>query len=393
MSTLLTLAGARSILPGEVLRSPKVTGLALHGNATSATWKLRYVTKGGRERRPKLGTYPALSIEAAERAARILLEQVAAGKDPGGDWQLSRESATVNDLCDRFEKWVGARKKGQSLATDKRLLKKYIRAGLGRERVRDVTIDMVDTFLIAVHDRDPKFHTLTPKEHMHRAITPSQASRVRAVLSTMFTLAETRFKLIDPHSSPVRGAVNWQAGKRRRYASADELPRVFEALQDLKAQYPRQVAAILTLFFTGARVSEIAKAQTAELVHGDRLVLHNHKTVATIGPKTIYLPDVVVSMLKGLPGDNSGYVFGGTPLRWVWEKARTAAGCTDLQLKDARRTFASVGLSDGSSLDAIGKHFGHTNTKTTDGYSWLLEEAARTLVGKTAQRMGDLMKG
>ena len=86
-------------------------------------------------------------------------------------------------------------------------------------------------------------------------------------------------------------------------------------------------------------------------------------------------------------------MFGNGGLRYVWKLARKAAGVPDLQLRDARRTFASVGLSNGTSLDAIGKHFGHTKTQTTEGYAWLLEDAAKALVNKTADQMAGLMAG
>lgn len=399
MSTLLTLAGARSILPGEVLRSPKVTGLALHGNATCATWKLRYVAKSGIERRPKLGTYPTLSIEAAERVARDILEQVAAGKDPGGQWQLDRKSVTVSELCDMYvDKWANVRKVGTSRARDVYMLDKYVRPVLGRMRVRDVTLDTIETFLKRVHDRDPLLHPQPPGakrygRHDGKKTAPYQANRIRALLSKMFTLAESRFKIIDPHSSPVRGVYAYQQLKRRRFGTVDELPRIFDALHALTESHPREVAAIFTLFFTGARVNEIKNAKLSELINGDRLYLENHKTVKTIGPKTIYLPSNVIAIIATLPRSNSGLVFGNGGLRYVWKLARKAAGVPDLQLRDARRTFASVGLSNGTSLDAIGKHFGHTKTQTTEGYAWLLEDAAKALVNKTADQMAGLMAG
>lgn len=394
MTDLLTTPAARVIQKGQVLRSEKITGLALYGNAKTATFKFRYLTKDGVERRPRLGTYPTMSIEAAERCAKALLEEVGKGRDPGGDWQVSREAATVNDLCDMYlTKYARVRKKGESLQTDERLIAKYVRPGIGKLKAQAVTLDDIETLLVAVHDRDPKFHADTPKEHLSRKVSPFQANRLRALLSTMFALAATRFKLIPPGANPVTGSIRWAEPKRRRFASADELPRIWKALVELKAEHPRQVAAIFTLFFTGARVSEIAKAETSTLRDRNRLELTAHKTVNTIGVKTIHLPLIVTELLADVPPDNSGYVFGGLPLKWVWMKARRMAGCSGLQLKDARRTFASIGLSDGLGLDAIGKHFGHTNTKTTDGYSWMLEDAKKGLVNKVADRIEGLMKG
>jgi hypothetical protein len=95
-------------------------------------------------------------------------------------------------------------------------------------------------------------------------------------------------------------------------------------------------------------------------------VLHfaQHKTVRHIGEKDVDMPVASVELLAKV-GLRSGRLFGDWKLRRFqkyWEKIREAADCPDLQMRDARRTFASFGLGFGLTLAQIGELLRHTDT-------------------------------
>jgi hypothetical protein len=98
-----------------------------------------------------------------------------------------------------------------------------------------------------------------------------------------------------------------------------------------------------------------------------------------------------VALLSALDPDPSGYLFGVGELRCVWERVRERAGCPDLQLRDARRTFASIAVSTGKSLDQIGGLLHHVDSRTTRRYAWLIEDARRQAVDEIGDQFAKLM--
>jgi integrase len=81
----LTDTKARSIKPGDVLPDGTVDGLTLVGGTTAGRgrWLLRYTSPTARKRREMgLGSYPAVTIAAARKAATAARERVLYGADP-----------------------------------------------------------------------------------------------------------------------------------------------------------------------------------------------------------------------------------------------------------------------------------------------------------------------
>lgn len=389
MNDKLSLAALKAIRPGEELKDHEVRGLSLRAFPTKKAWYLRYTTQDTKQRRhPKLGEWPSLSIEGARTAARSILSEVAAGGDPAGEWKAKRAETNVNDLCDRYiAEWSenpDRPKAEKSAHEDVKLIDAYIRTSIGRTRIRDVGYAHIEQLLSDVLNR--RFPSQQIKMYRNKTTSPFQHNRVRALLHKMFALAETRFNLRDQNTNPVKGQNRKYEAKRRRYATSAELPRIANALKAYAADYPLHVAGIWTLFFSGARVNEIQAARANEW-KADRIVKREHKTSQHIGDKTIFLPMQAREILMLQPVHASGLLFGGVDFATVFEKVRNAAGCPDLQLRDLRRTFASIALTSGKTLEQIGELFGHTDTQTTKGYAYLLEDAKRTAVQETADAM------
>lgn len=389
----LTIGAAKAIRPGQELACEEVPGLQLRGTAEPGrgSWSLYYRTRSGVRRRPRLGGWPELTVSRARDAARALLEAVARGEDPSGSWQDARSAPTVADLCDRYlTEWADVRKSARAATDDRNLIRAFVLPGLGDRRVADVALADVDAFL----DRVCRRHYVPAAVRRRRpgATAPSSARHVRILLSKLFAFAETHLRWRPPNSNPVRGSVAYSAPTRRRVASPDELARLAAALAELQPQWPYQTALIRCLFLTGARVGELASARHADIVGAD-LVLTQHKTARAIGEKRVPLPPAVLQIIDALPPHPSGYVFGDTGCRHVWEAARKLAGCTGLWRIDARRTIASAALGAGYSLDAIGALFGHTSPTTTRRYAWLQSDPKRGLADSAADAVGAAMAG
>src|SRR2546423_6763326 len=85
----------------------KVAGLALRVTPSGAkTWTLRYRVEGGRRarlRRLTLGTYPAVGLAKARKAAANALGQVATTHtDPAAMKQAARLGETFGDLAKEY---------------------------------------------------------------------------------------------------------------------------------------------------------------------------------------------------------------------------------------------------------------------------------------------------
>lgn len=53
-------------------------------------------------------------------------------------------------------------------------------------------------------------------------------------------------------------------------------------------------------------------------------------------------------------------------------------------MRDLRRYFASILLSEGSTLDSVGQLLGHTQTQTTRRYAYLMQGAGKLGVESAA---------
>lgn len=407
MIAKLTPAAARNLQPGAILYDHEVKGLHLRARSAAKSWHLRYFTRAGVERRPKLGRFPEMSLSAAREAAKALKEQVARGEDPSGSWKAAREAPTVDELIDRYVKeYMPTRRYAASTKKQQLLyMNVYVRPGLGRMRVVDVTTQDVDNFLLKVFNRE----FVAPDKRKGAGETAHwTAHHVKKAVSRLFNRAIDYFEIPGVIKNPALKAAVYEHKRRRTYASSLDLQRIAGALDDLAVDQPRYAAYFWTLFLTGGRVMEIFTARGTQYQKrddGSRVItLTEHKTARHIGDKAISVPPPAVEILEALdpigPGD---YLFGdvaGWPtesarraIERVWEHVRKQAGCEKLKMLDARRTFASFGISNGLSLDQVGELLFHTDPQTTKGYAYLMEELRQKSAGLIADAITKAARG
>jgi len=381
MTPRLTVSAIKNASPGDIIQDDVVRGLHLRCFGQKRCFYLFYRTRDGARRRPKLGNFPDMTIEAARKAARGVLTQVAQGADPSAQWNAARRAPMVNDLCDRYLEQYAPRKKTER--EDARQINVYIRPTLGNHLVMRVTIEDVDRLVRAISEG---------KVPGQRKPAPIQANRTRALLSKMFNLAETRYRMRPQNSNPVRGSDSNRENPRRRHITRDEFPRFRRALDAVGLQHPHEVAAITTLLFTGARVSEILAARKDQL-DGNKLWLKEHKTADHIGEKFVTIPDAALDLMQFDWDESEPLIFEGKPIRYVWKRICEHAEIEGLRLQDLRRSFASVALANGVSLDQLGEMLAHRSTQTTARYAWLLDDKRKDVADLTVRAMETLMEG
>lgn len=353
---------------GDILRDADIAGLHLRCFPTKKVFYLYFRTKRGQERRPKLGSYGDITLTQARKVAKDMLSEVAAGKDPQAIRVDTRNEPTVADLWAEYWKRHGSRKKSGD--GDLRNWSKHLAPALGRLRLSEVTFERV--------------------ADMHESISedgPVVANRVLALASKMFNFAHRPLKWA-PADNPCRGVKRNKETKRRRKASREELVRIIARLRtELETPNVASAAFVWLLLFTGARKGEIAAAKHAN-VHGNRILLDEHKTDDGGHARVIYLPPAAREVIDKYLPVTSGTLTGILSPKKFWTKVCAEENLPDLTLHDLRRTFASVALSTGQlSLEQVMQMLGHASAQTTKVYAWLMEDTATDAVGLVAEHM------
>jgi integrase len=352
--------------PGDILRDESISGLHLRCFAERKSFYLYFRTKAGKERRPKLGDYGVITLTQARGMARKMLAEVALGADPTAVFEDARNEPTLADLWAEFWKRHGSKKK--SGLDDKRRWEGKIEPKFGKFKLSTISYSKMSDF----HE------TMTDDNG------PVEANRVIALLSKMFNFAHRPLQWFDG-SNPCTGVRRNKETKRKRKASREEIVRMVTRLRrELDGTNVNSAAFVFLLLLTGARKSEVAHTRW-ENIHGNRILLDEHKTDDGGYDRIIYLPPAALELMGQYLPITHGTITGILDPKKFWERICREENLPDLHLHDLRRTFASVALSTGRvSLEQVMQMLGHTNAQTTKVYAWLMEDSAVEAVNLVA---------
>lgn len=350
---------------------------------------LRYVPKGGR--RDRLATLERVDLKfrplsVVRESAGQAKARVTAGADPLDELAEQRKAPTVSELCDQYlESHAKPKKRASSVENDTRMIEKVIKKEIGNLKVADLT----SKHIADVHNK--------------LRATPYHANRVLALLSKMFSLSIGWKYRAD---NPCKGVEKFHEEKRERWLSVDEMSALFKAMDASKNT--RTVNAIKLILFTGSRIDEALSAtwDQFDLDIGIWIKPSTHtkqkktERVPLSDPALKLLKDIKESALDGVrwvfPGDanifrregdnriDTGEVNHLQEIKREWASLCKAAKITNCRPYDLRHTFASHLVSNGESLEIIGKLMGHTQAQTTRRYAHIADEALRTVTSRFA---------
>ncbi len=183
--------------------------------------------------------------------------------------------------------------------------------------------------------------------------------------------------------------------KRSRRSGPEELKKLAEEFEKEKEKNPKIITYLLCLLFTGARPRSLQKITWDDIEpieNGFGVLTFQGKTSADSGEdERIILSPQVMQMLLNLPKRDDDLVFGPVSYRTLWGRIRKRVGCDDLWARDFRRTFASIGLSDGVQISTIGELLNHKNAATTKIYAKLDDSARIKAVGQISEKIASLL--
>lgn len=213
--------------------------------------------------------------------------------------------------------------------------------------------------------------------------TPVQANRALAVTSQIMVWA-VRWKLRT--DNPCQWVQRYPEESRVRCLTGAERQSLLEALA---AEHIEAGAFLRLLYYTGARVSEVARMrwENVDWTNG-RVSVGEGKNRDR---RVIYLPPAGLDELWGLCGGRHiGPVFkAGIDKRSekAWRRIRKAAGLPGLRRHDLRHAFASSGLSAGLTLPQVGELLGHRSVSSTKRYAHLAADEGADLVTRVGEKL------
>jgi integrase len=379
----------RNAAPGDTLydrdsnQSVKGLHLRVHDTGKRAFY-FYYRTKSGQQRRPMIGLFGDITLTQARSIAKDLRERVAKGEDPKGEWNAKRAEHTIASLYEEVLEKYWSKKRFETSGW-KRVLGSYWKTNIKNEfgslKLSEVTAPRIRAWLDGY-------------EHTKRY----SANRSLEVLSRLFSYAEEK-GYREPGSNPCSAVKAFTEKKRKRYATKEEILRLAPLLERELENYPRAVAFLYTLIYTGSRPSFLERAERKNLVRFEvngmvfgRLSSQGKMTDKTGDDDSVIIPPQAMRVIDSLPPRIDGSLFGIKLPRKLWYRLRKEAGCVDLRARDLRRTFATVGMSGGLDMKIIGEVLNQKSAQTTMIYAKLMDDAKVEVTSNIADRMEKLLQ-
>lgn len=379
----ITLKTVEALQPGQTLWDESLKGFGVRRQRKAPVYVIKY-RESGRQRFVTIGPHGErwTPTTAREQALRILAAPRTGGAPADDPKSFGWLAATY------MARHSALHKKPRSQAEDRRNLELHILPAFGSLPVHAVTRDVLSRF------------------HAARKAQPANANRCMALISHIFTKAET-WGLTERGTNPCRGLDRYREVARERFLSREEIAGLGKVLareeQDAQAGRSdwRADAVIRLLLYTGARLSEILSLEWSFIDwDGGFARLPDSKT----GAKSLALSAPALSVLRAVraqhqpaggrfvfPGKKPGTWFTG--IQKPWQRIRAEASLGDVRIHDLRHSFASMAVANGESLYLVGTVLGHRRAATTQRYAHVAMGPVLEVADRTAGRIASLIGG
>jgi integrase len=380
--TEATVAALEATDRDRIIFDSLLSGFAIRITPAGGRIFIAQARAAGTKRRVTVGTYPEMKVATARDAARAMLDDMRAGKNPVVERAIRREAITAGDitvaaLADRWmTEVVRVKRKPRTIFDYERIIEQRIKPELGHIPVRALTWDAVNRF------------------HGSMSRTPRRANYVVSTLRAAFNFAE-RIGIRPKHSNPCKGVEFFRERMRERFLSEPEIGAAADAIETAERDGvigPHAAAGLRLALLTGARSGEVTAIRWEHVDWQRKLVrLPDSKTNEA---RTIHLSGAAIEILHGVPRVGPFVIAGAkdgksyTNLSRAWIIARQYANLNDVRLHDLRHSYASLAAGRGVSLQMIGKLLGHKVHATTLRYAHL----ARDQVAAVNDDLGILMQ-
>lgn len=384
----ITKTGIQRLEVGEKLWDTEVTGLYVYRQKTKTCFYFKYRVDDV-QKLTNIGSYGSISIEDAREKSREFYKLAKSGIDPVEHLKqkakeekrkLRKENYTIGDAYDDWETHYKPRLKKSSLS-EWTLYDRYVKPEFEDTPLKDITPSDISSFHISID-------------------APYSANRCIKILKKLFNVARSLEKYNG--NDPLVSIKLNPEKKRKRHLDNDEPQRLYAVLEEYKTRGDEEFKAcscILLYLLTGARKNEWLQSPKSQVdFERQTLTIPDTKN----GEEDIkILSSAAIKLLQELfeRFPDSEWIFpspraDGAPLADIkghWKKIKALAGIKNLRLHDFRRSFASVALSSGFSIEQIGELLNHKDLSTTKGYSYLLDQNKRVASETISQKIMDML--
>lgn len=289
----LTIRSINDIEPGErdvIVWDSEIPGFGLKVTPRGKrSFLLFYRTSDHTQRKPVIGSYPAIKPEIARGIAQDWLAQVRAGGDPSAERKAGRAGRGQDTVAQMVAEYLNAKSDKRSIGEVERIFRKDILPSIGSMNVESVKRSDITQLLEKIRKR-----------------APVVARQARAHLSSFYTWAMP--KLSDTAVNPVVGSVRIPAPPaRNRVLSEDEIKCFWAALETLP---PKWRTALKMLMLTGQRRSEVLNADWHEINLGKAEWVIPAERAKNEKAHIVPLAPAVLELLDTIP-HRTGRIFPG----------------------------------------------------------------------------------
>jgi len=352
---------------------------------TDGMYRIRW-REGGRNR--------SLRVHGPHELAKKIERKKLSGRDENRHLDVKREvNFRMSALIDRYAERFGTKKK--SWSREKSILR-GIQTELGRLFVREVDGNAVSRW----------YENLTSGKGLSEGTAVRHFNVMHHMMEKAAGIWSTETGIDRNPADQVE--VMRPDDARERYLSAEEIPRLREALdrkmyrrgtKELNQTFYRLRLVVLIALTTGARIGEIFRLRWSDVLASEWLIAIRAKFKRGKVRYVPLAPELIAELTRwptvidderlfppkrGAKGDRQR-------VEGSFETILAMAGIEDFRFHDLRHTFASWYMMNGGDLYELAKILGHANIKMTERYAKLgRKHISKT--GTTAREMWRMME-
>lgn len=268
---------------------------------------------------------------------------------------------------------------------DKYNYKRHIAPAFGTHRLRDITLEELDAWVL---------------RQVEEGYKPATVNKHTNILNRMLNLAAT-WDLLDANPFKKSMVRHIAIGDHvQRFLTVPEIARLLSACE--KSTSPLLYHFVVLLLLTGARKSELRLAKWSQINVGSRTL--NVPISKNGRARRITLSDDALGWLEdlrrvtqrlGLRSARSQFLFcnphTGKPyaaFHRAFFEARDIAGLPDVRIHDLRHTYASLLINNGASLYEVQKLLGHYHISLTERYAQLYPDTLHLRASIVGESLG-----
>lgn len=342
----------------------------------------------GRRRLITIGDERIMGLESARDKARVILGEVAGGKDPAQELQAKKtQGLTLADLIERYRNSDHGfgRIKPKTRGNYNHFIEKVLMPSWGRRDLASIVRNDVEAVVTRFKNQK--------SAKTGRVISGARANRLKTFIHRLFELG-MQWGMVPVN--PCRGIEHYREVARSRIATEQETARILAAIEKEPIVWR---ALFRVLWLTMARSSEIREAQWSQVdLEAGLIRLPETKSGR---PFVVRLPPDAVEIMRELPRfEGNPFVFVGAKegkpvadLAYVWRRICERAGVQGLNPHDIRRSGASMMIMNGASLQEVADLLNHSALVTTQRYARLADGFRARKIEEHQDRLRKLAGG